>query len=235
MMMLAKGIPLHFWAEALNTACHIHNRVTIRPGTTVTHYEIWRVRKPNVKYFHVFGSVCYILADRDHRRKFDPKSDEGIFLGYSRSSRAYRVFNKHTKTMMESINVVVNDVPDDSKSADNEDDVLPSSTNVRINVGDKVDDIVHEQECFPEEAESSPKRRVPSRRVRRNHPVKEVIGDIGDGMRTRSKTLINYREMIGNLCFVSKIVPKNVNEAIDDEYWISAMQEELVQFERNEV
>ena len=41
--------------------------------------------------------------------------------------------------------------------------------------------------------------------------------------------------MIGNLCFVSKIGPKNVNEAIDDEYWINSMQEELVQFERNEV
>ena len=41
--------------------------------------------------------------------------------------------------------------------------------------------------------------------------------------------------MIGNLCFVSKIEPKNVNEAIDDEYWVNAMQEELVQFERNEV
>jgi len=45
-------------------------------------------RKPTVKYFHVFGSKCYILGDKDYRRKMDPKSDEGIFLGYSTNKRA---------------------------------------------------------------------------------------------------------------------------------------------------
>jgi hypothetical protein len=43
--------------------------------------EIWRGKKPTVKYFRVFGSKCYILRDRENLRKFDPKSDEGIFLG----------------------------------------------------------------------------------------------------------------------------------------------------------
>ncbi|MCH83937.1 gag-pol polyprotein [Trifolium medium] len=54
----------------------------------------------------VFGTRCYILADREQRRKSDPKSDEGIFMGYSTNSRAYRVYNERTKTIMESINVV---------------------------------------------------------------------------------------------------------------------------------
>ncbi|KAL4030897.1 hypothetical protein IC575_009151 [Cucumis melo] len=65
-MIHAKNLPLCFWAEAVNTTCHIHNRVTIRTGTTVTLYELWKERKPNVKYFHVFGSTCYILADREY-------------------------------------------------------------------------------------------------------------------------------------------------------------------------
>jgi len=201
-----------------------------------------------VKYFHVFGSVCYILADRDPRRKFDPKSDEGIFLGYSRNSRAYRVFNKRTKSMMESINVVVNDDHAISNSTNDEDEVFPSNTdvrtdaenslddissgspNVRTDADDKVDDIVPDEESLP-----VTEQRIPSSRIQKNHPAHEVIGEISEGMRTRPKSPVNYREMIGNLCFVSKIEPKNVNEAIDDEYWINAMQEELVQFERNEV
>ncbi|MCI00728.1 copia protein, partial [Trifolium medium] len=62
-----------------------------------TLYELWKGRKPIVKYFHVFGSKCYILANREQRRKMDPKSDEGRFLGYSTNSRAYRVFNSRTK------------------------------------------------------------------------------------------------------------------------------------------
>ena len=62
-----------------------------------------------MKYFRVFGSKCYILNDRENPGKFDAKSDKGIFLGYSTNSRAYRVYNKRTKTVMESINVVIDD------------------------------------------------------------------------------------------------------------------------------
>ena len=62
-----------------------------------------------MKYFRVFGSKCYILNDRENFGKFDAKSDEGIFLGYSTNNRAYRVYNKRTKMVMESINVVIDD------------------------------------------------------------------------------------------------------------------------------
>ena len=72
-------------------------------------YEIWNGKKLRVKYFQVFGSKCYILSNRENLGKFDAKSDEGIFLGYSTTSRAYRVFNKRTKTVMESINVEIDD------------------------------------------------------------------------------------------------------------------------------
>jgi hypothetical protein len=99
--------------EAMNTACHVHNRVTLRAGTTPTLYELWKGRKPTVKYFHVFDSKCYILADRDYMRKMDAKIDEGIFLGYSTNSRSYRVYNSKIQVVMESINVVIDDVAKD--------------------------------------------------------------------------------------------------------------------------
>ncbi|KAK4857126.1 hypothetical protein QYF36_024817 [Acer negundo] len=72
----------NLWAEAINMAWYIGNRVFLRPGTRQTSYELWRGRKPNVSYFHTFGSKCYILNDRDQLGKFDFKSDEGIFIGY---------------------------------------------------------------------------------------------------------------------------------------------------------
>ena len=62
-----------------------------------------------VKYFRIFGSDCYILCDRENLEKFDAKSDKGYFLGYSFTSRAYRVYNLRTQTVMESSNVVIND------------------------------------------------------------------------------------------------------------------------------
>lgn len=81
----------------------------MRPETSKTPYEIWRGKKSTVKYFSIFGSKCYILRDRENLEKFDPKSDEGIFLGYSTNSRAYRVYNTIIEIVMESINVVIDD------------------------------------------------------------------------------------------------------------------------------
>ena len=106
-MLLNKQTPQKFWGEAVNTSCHIGNRIFFRVGTKKTAYEIWNGKKPRVKYFRVFGSKCYILNDRENLGKFDTKSNEGIFLWYFTTSRAYRVFNKKTKTIMESINVKI--------------------------------------------------------------------------------------------------------------------------------
>ncbi|KAJ9544914.1 hypothetical protein OSB04_024621 [Centaurea solstitialis] len=55
--------------------------------------------------FRVFGCKCYVLNDWDDLGKFEPKSDESIFIGYSHNSKAYRVFNKRTRTILESSNV----------------------------------------------------------------------------------------------------------------------------------
>jgi hypothetical protein len=108
-MIHSQNLAQHFWGEAINTTCHIINRVYLKPETSRTPYEIWRGKKPTIKYFWTFGGICYILRDRENLGKFDPKSDEGIFLGYSTNSRAYRVYNTRTETVMESINVVIDD------------------------------------------------------------------------------------------------------------------------------
>ncbi|KAK2429756.1 putative mitochondrial protein [Trifolium repens] len=246
-MLHAKSIPYHFWAEAMNTACYIHNRVTLRKGTSSTLYELWKERKPTVKHFHVFGSKCYILADREPRRKLDPKSDEGIFLGYSTNSRAYRVYNSKTQVVMESVNVVVLD----SYLKENEgiNQGAPVSTNVEqdveasepsSNAEQNVEALEHpskeksDEKPLEEDAETSTEPQVqnkgPSVRVQKNHPKDLIIGNPEQGITTR-----RTNDVIANSCFVSMFEPKNVKEALTDEAWIEAMQEELNQFERSEV
>ena len=91
---------------------HEHFLVTLVIEYSSEHdtYEIWNGKKPKVKYFRVFGRNCYILNDWENLGKFDAKSDESIFLGYSTTSRAYEVFNRRTKIVMESINEVIDDV-----------------------------------------------------------------------------------------------------------------------------
>ena len=104
-----KDVARNLWGEDVNTACHTVNRVYFRPGTKKTLYELWKGRKPNVKYFRIFGSTCFILKDKENVGKFDFRSDEGIFLGNSFTSKVYRVYNKRTIKVMETVNVVIDE------------------------------------------------------------------------------------------------------------------------------
>ena len=64
-MLKAKNVPVKFLVEALNIACYTLNKAYLHAGTTMTPYEIWRDKKPNLKYFHDFGSTCFILNDKE--------------------------------------------------------------------------------------------------------------------------------------------------------------------------
>ncbi|CAM9000336.1 unnamed protein product [Rhodiola kirilowii] len=238
-MLHVKKVPLKFWAEAMNTACYVINRVMIRSGTEKTCYELWKGKKPTVKYFHIFGSQCYILRDCEYQQKLDPKSDEGIFLGYSTNSKAFRVYNKRTGVVMESINVVVQDVvpgASQTNSAD-DDDVPPDLEQPAVNSPDKeiaTDKGPEHSETHAQQSQEdaddesdptppgSPRILHPSRAVEKYHPVSEVIGDPTDDIQTRGKQ-VNFRQLAGYMCFISTIEPKNIKEAINDEYWVVAM------------
>jgi hypothetical protein len=88
--------PDRFWAEAINTACNSINRLYLHRILKKTSYELLTGKKPNVSYFRVFGSNCFILIKRGGNSKFSPKVVEGFLLGYDSNTMAYRVFNRST-------------------------------------------------------------------------------------------------------------------------------------------
>ena len=110
--MLNSKLSIRLWVETVYTTCYTKYRVYLRPSTNKTTYEIWKGKKPNLSYFNVFGCTYYIINDQEQIGKFQVKSDKGMFLGYSPNSRTYKIYNLHTKTIMESINVVVDDFND---------------------------------------------------------------------------------------------------------------------------
>src|SRR5581483_3334631 len=81
------------------------NRTLIVKRTGKTAYEMIEQRKPNIDFLKVFGCKCYVLNKREDLGKFDPKSDESIFIGYALSSKTYMVFNKRTRSILESSHV----------------------------------------------------------------------------------------------------------------------------------
>ncbi|KAJ9542154.1 hypothetical protein OSB04_028660 [Centaurea solstitialis] len=280
-MLAYSGLPLTFWAEAVSTACFTQNRTIINKRFKKTPYHIINRRVPNVKFFHVFGCRCYILNNRDHLGKFDKKADEGYFLGYSLTSKTFRVYNKRTKMVMETVYVTFDEsvsmtsehssselgihsqastttsdsISDPNSSeldllfmdafldicADNEDLVL--SRNPRVDIHD-VPEPSSVNDSGPSEnicSTSNSDQAIPvpndlaiflaQLKWTRAHPLYNVIGDVKDGVKTRSAS--------ANYClyksFLSVIEPKNVSHALEDSDWLLAIQEELLQFKRNNV
>jgi hypothetical protein len=82
-----------FWAEAINTTCFYSNRLYCHAFLEKTPYELLNGRNSNIAYFCVFGCKCYILKKGTRLSKFEKKCDEGFLLGYSTTSKAYRVWN----------------------------------------------------------------------------------------------------------------------------------------------
>nr|GEZ57908.1 Gag-Pol polyprotein [Tanacetum cinerariifolium] len=143
-MLSAAKVPLFFWAEAIKTACFTQNRSLVIPRHEKTPYHIINDQKPSVKFFYIFGSVCYIVRDEENLDKMKEKGDECIFVGdgenldkmkekgdecifvgYSTQSRSYRVYNKRTRVIMESIHVNFDELPQ-MVSAHNSSDPAPT-------------------------------------------------------------------------------------------------------------
>ncbi|GKC34582.1 retrovirus-related pol polyprotein from transposon TNT 1-94 [Tanacetum coccineum] len=98
-------------AEAIATTCFTQNRSLVIPRHEKTPYHIINARKPSVKFFHIFGSLCYIVRDGENLDKMKEKGDACIFVGYSTQSKAYRVFNKRTRIIVETIHVNFDELP----------------------------------------------------------------------------------------------------------------------------
>ncbi|KAJ9544169.1 hypothetical protein OSB04_023876 [Centaurea solstitialis] len=117
-MLAQSQLPQYLWAEAVNTACYTQNRSIIHRRFGKTPYHVLFDRIPNIDYFKVFGCPCFVLNETENRGKFGPKSDEMIFVGYSDCSIAYRVFNKKSRVVYESVNVKFDPFAELSSNAD---------------------------------------------------------------------------------------------------------------------
>ncbi|GJT63088.1 retrovirus-related pol polyprotein from transposon TNT 1-94 [Tanacetum coccineum] len=104
-MLADSKLPTTFWAEAVSTACYVQNRVLIVKPHNKTPYELFRGFKPAIGFMKPFGCHVTILNTLDNLGKFDGKSDEGFFVGYSLSSKAFRVYNIRTRKVQENLHI----------------------------------------------------------------------------------------------------------------------------------
>ncbi|KAA0060315.1 gag-pol polyprotein [Cucumis melo var. makuwa] len=169
--------------------------------------------------------------------------EEGsVIIVVEENSRAYKVFNIKSNKVMETINVVVNDFESNDNQFNIEDDetfvmtdVIATPLKEMPKADSQPDSTKTNLEKITDETLNDETVLVPSAHVKKNHPLSSIIGDTSAGITTRRKEKVDYSKMIADLCYVSVIEPTSVENALKNEYWINAMQEELLQFKRNSV
>ncbi|GJY11079.1 retrovirus-related pol polyprotein from transposon TNT 1-94 [Tanacetum coccineum] len=134
-MLIFSRAPLFLWAEAIATACYTQNRSIIHRRFNKTPYELINGRKPDISFLHVFGALCYPKNDREDIGKLGAKGDIGFFIGYSADSCAYRVYNRRTKKIMETMNVTFDKLSAMAFEQSSSKPGLQSMTSGQINSG----------------------------------------------------------------------------------------------------
>ncbi|KAJ9544736.1 hypothetical protein OSB04_024443 [Centaurea solstitialis] len=313
-MLNASSLPFTFWAKAVYAACYTQNRSLVVKRFEKTPYQLLYNKRPNIKFFHVFGCKCYVFNDSEPLGKFDPKGDDAIFIGYAWDSAAYRVYILRTKTVVISTNVKFDDSfqviqdkfseelkvqaeksPNATISQDLErlfkewyehdedldrtsgpvtqtstsvtdaristvEDAIPTSSPSPIPLSSEVtpqpeviqqsEPVIHPSEPIQaaiepsSSTEESMSEQEPlsqslqditstfnlphAMKWTKDHPQSQIIGEPSAGVKTRATA--NFCLFS---CFVSELEPKKVSDALVDPFWVEAMQDELLQFERN--
>nr|GEU32384.1 retrovirus-related Pol polyprotein from transposon TNT 1-94 [Tanacetum cinerariifolium] len=109
-MLIFSRASLFLWAEAIATACFTQNRSIIHRRFNKTPYELINGKKPDISFLHVFGALCYPKNDCEDIGKLGAKGDIGFFIRYSVDSCAYRIYNRRTKKIMETMNVLFDEL-----------------------------------------------------------------------------------------------------------------------------
>ncbi|GJT80671.1 retrovirus-related pol polyprotein from transposon TNT 1-94 [Tanacetum coccineum] len=130
-MLSAFKLPLSFWAEAVATACYTQNRSIIISTHGKTAYHIINDRKPSIKHLHIFGCICYITRDGENLDKMKEKGDPCVMVGYSTQSKGYRVYNKRTRLIVESIHIKFDEIKE-MMSDHNSSDLAPQRQEMSV-------------------------------------------------------------------------------------------------------
>nr|GEW46882.1 hypothetical protein [Tanacetum cinerariifolium] len=104
-MLVDSKLPTMFWTKVVRTACYVLNRILVTSPHNKTPYALLTKNIPSVSHFKPFGCHVTILNMSDHLGKFDGKADEGYIVGYSKSNKAYRVYNVSNKRVEEIMNL----------------------------------------------------------------------------------------------------------------------------------
>ena len=219
-MIHEKHLPYNFWGEAVTTAVYILNRCPTRSLHEVTPFEAFSGRKPGVKHLRVFGSICYYHVPSQLRRKLEESATKGIFIGYGKCEKGYRVYDLHSKKVILSRSVIFDENLAWNWETQRE---MPISVPLNVEINDRITEQV-ESALASDQIQSEDTTGTQDSSVR----VQNSATPTSTPVRLRSLTDIYAR---CNMCIIE---PENYQEAAKDKAWQAAMDNEISMIEKNE-
>nr|GEW56723.1 hypothetical protein [Tanacetum cinerariifolium] len=239
-MLIYVQAPLFLWAEAVATACYTQNRSIIRLCHGKTPYELLHNKLPDLSFLHVFGALCYPTNASENLGKLQPKADIGIFIGYAPTKKAFRIYNRRTRRIVETIHVDFDELMTMASELSSSGPSLNEMTPATISSGlvqkpssstpyvppSRNDWDLLFQSLFDELLTPPPSvdRQAPEVIA----PVSDVIPPVqAESTGSPSSTTVDQDAL-------SPMEPKTYKDALTQSCWIEAIQEELNEFERLE-
>uniref|UniRef100_A0A2N9EI16 Integrase catalytic domain-containing protein n=1 Tax=Fagus sylvatica TaxID=28930 RepID=A0A2N9EI16_FAGSY len=222
-MLKGKGLPNMLWAEAVHTAVYILNRSPTKAVRNKTPFEAWHKQKPMVNQLKVFGCIAYAHIPSQEREKFDEKGEKYIFIGYSDESKGFRLLNPKSNKL-----VVSRDVIFDEMESWQWEDNLQESRNFEVptlDFQDKSNSLPNPNSVEVPRTASSPNR-SPNTAL----PSSDSID--AESPPRKMHSLSDIYQSCEFALFSSE--PQTFEDAIKENVWANAMNEEIASIERNQ-
>nr|GFA19481.1 retrovirus-related Pol polyprotein from transposon TNT 1-94 [Tanacetum cinerariifolium] len=218
-MLIYAQAPLFLLAEAMATTCFTQNRFIIRLRHGKTPYELLHSKLHDLSFFHVFGAFCYLTNDSENLGKLQPKAGIEIFIGYAPTKKAFRIYNRRTRRIMETIHVDFDELTAMASEQRSSGPTLNEMTPGTISSG------------LVRTSSPSTSYVPPSR-----NDWDFLFQLMFDELLNPPPSVVNQApEVIAPIAKVIPQVDADSTEALTQSCWIEAMQEKLNEFERLEV
>nr|GEW53982.1 hypothetical protein [Tanacetum cinerariifolium] len=213
-MLANSKLPTTFWAEAVNTACYVQNRVLVVKPHFKTPYELFKGRSSALSFMRPFGCHVTILNTLDQLGKFDGKLDEGVFIGYSTISKAFRVYNTRTRKVEENVHITF---------LENKPMIACGGPDWLFDI-DSLSKLINYAPVLADEGAKADYNNletvisvspISSTRIYKDHPKEQIIGKVNSAVQTRKLAKQNEADGTKEGCNISQFQGHRQEKGID--------------------
>nr|GEZ04664.1 Gag-Pol polyprotein [Tanacetum cinerariifolium] len=246
-MLINFKAPMFLWAEVVATACYTPNRSLIHSRHNKTPYELVHNKKPDLTFFRVFGALCYPTNDSEDLRKLQPTADIGIFVGYAPSRKGYRIYNKRTRRIMETIHVQFDELTEPMAPVHLSTGPAPNLLTPGQIIQAPVNSAGTPSSTTIDQDAHSPSI-SPSSLALQYHNLHQGVATESTFTEDNPVALVDNTPFINVFALepnseasssgdiiLSKVKPKNFKSTITEDCWFQAMQDEIHEFDRLQV